>query len=169
MCKIDNEVNSYSNIKLINNWGSRAWQGFYSKLQREKNIETDCWHYVNNNEGGFWLFLWNVNQLEYNSEINYSIYLQLEARNNKPRIAFKVEVDNHKYQSKIRDLIWRSLKEIIISKSNKKYILKKTSFKKGKRMIIAQICNIETEEDVKMAMNVAENYCLDSIEILKNS
>jgi hypothetical protein len=169
LCKTDNEFNSYKNIKLINNWPSRAWQGLYSKLQEEKNIEIDCWHYVSRIGGGYWLFTWDINQLKYNSEINYSIYLQLEAKNNKPRITFKLKVDNSQYQSEIRDFIWRKLKKIINSKSNEKYIPKKTTFQRGKRMFIAQIYNIETEVDLKKAMNVAENYYLDFIEVLKNS
>ena len=168
LCKIDSEYNSYSNIELINNWESRSWQGFYSNLQEEKKMNNECWYYVNNRKGGFWLFLWNENKLKYNMEIDYSIYLQIAARN-EPRIDFKVEVDNAKYQSKIRDFVWRSLEEIINSTTEKKYIPKKSTFKKGKRMVIAHIYNIETENDIKKAMSVAEYYYSEFIKILEKN
>ena len=160
--EIDCDVESYRSTEIISNWSNRAWQGFYSTLQEEMNIEKACWQYVNNRRGGFWGFWWNSYEHIYNNEVYYYTYLQIE----ETRIAFKVEVENKEYQSEIRNHVWSNLKDIIDEIDMKKYKAIKTSFSQGTWMTIAEINDLTTEQDIRNAMKAAEDLHLRLKDIL---
>lgn len=69
--KIERTTQSYQK-KVMADWGSRAWQGFF--LELEDKLGEGDWAYVNNPSGGFWGFWWN--SVEVSSDIK--LYFQIE-------------------------------------------------------------------------------------------
>lgn len=69
--KIEQSTQSYQK-KVMADWGSRAWQGFF--LELEDQLGEGDWAYVSNPSGGFWGFWWNF--IEVTSDIK--LYFQIE-------------------------------------------------------------------------------------------
>lgn len=75
----------------IKEWGGRAWQGFYIRLQEE--LKQGSWKYIANQSGGFYGFWWNKK--------GHNIYLQIEGGNGRCKLVFKIHVkENGKRKSK---------------------------------------------------------------------
>lgn len=146
------KFNLYKTEKEISKWSYRTWTGFYSYL-KESVIKGDSnWDYVNNPRGGFCAFVWDVHEFVYNKDIEYYIYLQIEEN----RIAFKVQVDNKKYQSEIRNYAWSKLNDVLNNNKDYSNKINKTIFRQGNWMTIAEISELENKEDILLSMQIAE-------------
>jgi hypothetical protein len=80
MNKLERE-NSLFAEKVIGDWKSEDWQGFFQVL--EKNMKIVNWNYVNNPSGGFWNAV-----LNWHSWGKFPVYMQLEQH----RLCFKISV-----------------------------------------------------------------------------
>lgn len=67
--------------KPAKEWGNRAWQGFFVKLQEK--LKQGSWGYVANQSGGFYGFWWNGGK---------HAYLQIEAVRAEQNLVFKIHV-----------------------------------------------------------------------------
>lgn len=150
--------NKYKVENNINKWEWGTWEGYYNNLQIQKDIEELCWHYVSNQSGGFLGFFWNWNDLKYikdNKEIDYKLFLQIEANPNndkeKVRISFKLKCENNNYRKDIRCHVYNRLKDMQIND------IQKTKFKNGLHMTIAEIKFIRTREELDEMICLAED------------
>lgn len=101
---LENKESIFNKYKVendINKWEWSIWEGYYSNLRTQKDIKEFCWNYVSNQSGGFLGFFWNWQELRYikdNKDIDYNLYLQIEANPNndkeKVRIAFKLKCED---------------------------------------------------------------------------
>lgn len=151
----ESDFNYWKTQNIINKWSFDSWKGYYDFLQKKKDISNRCWSYVSNKSGGFLAFYWNEKEKIYNGNIPYNIYLQIEAKPknevNTVRVAYKVKCTIPEYRSEIRNYVWENLKNI-----NNNHI-KKTIFKKGEYMTIAEIDNINTVEILNKSIEIAES------------
>jgi len=155
-----NKELSFNNYKYeddIYQWEWGTWEGYYNNLQKQKDIKEFCWNYVSNKSGGFLGFFWSWNNLKYikdNEEIDYKLYLQIEANPNNDkivRIAFKLNCENHNYRKDIRYHVYNHLKNLQIND------IQKTKFKNGLYMTIAEIKFIQTREKLDEMICLAED------------
>ena len=143
--------NKYKYEDYINKWEWDTWEGYYNNLKKQKNIKKYCWHYVSNQSGGFLGFFWNWKDLKYikdDEEIDYKLFLQIEANPNNNeivRIAFKLKCEDTNYRKDIRGHVYNHLKDIQINDIQINDI-QKTKFKNGLHMTIAEIKFIQTRE-----------------------
>ena len=139
-----------------------TWEGYYNNLQKQKDIKKYCWHYVSNQSGGFLGFFWNWKDLKYikdNEEIDYKLYLQIEANPNNNeivRIAFKLKCEDTNYRKDIRGHVYSHLKAMGIQE------IEKTNFRNGLHMTIAEIKFIQTREKLDEMICLGE----DTLKIL---
>jgi len=133
LSKLEHSNNQYTN-KIIGDWKSSDWQGYFQFL--EKQIGLVNWHYVNNQNGGFWNAVlnwdyWNI----------FPVYLQIEQGN----LCFKISTDpaelkmpENVTRSQIRNktyhLIKRKAKEEGLDK-----IVRPKRFGHGKYMTVAVV------------------------------
>jgi PD-(D/E)XK nuclease superfamily len=82
LARIEQENHEWEN-KLIQEWDSNDWQGFFQYL--EKKIGLIGWSYVNNPNGGFWNAALNWDYWEN----TYPLYIQTEQN----KLCFKVVTD----------------------------------------------------------------------------
>ena len=157
---LDNKELVFNNYKYeddIYQWEWGTWEGYYNNLQKQKDIKGFCWNYVSNKSGGFLGFFWSWKNLKYikdNEEIEYKLYLQIEANPNKDkekvRIAFKLECENINYRDEIRWHVYNHLKDMEI------YEIEKTIFRDGLHMTIAEIKHLKTREELDNMIDLSE-------------
>lgn len=106
---LEHSNNQYTS-KIIGDWKSPDWQGFFQYL--EKQIGLVNWHYVNNQNGGFWNAVLNWDYWDI-----YPVYLQIE----QGKLCFKISTDPEE---------WKMPKDVTRSQiRNKAYHLIKNSSK----------------------------------------
>ena len=163
---LENKESIFNKYKVendINKWEWSIWEGYYSNLRTQKDIKEFCWNYVSNQSGGFLGFFWNWQELRYikdNKDIDYNLYLQIEANPNndkeKVRIAFKLKCEDTNYRKDIRSYVYNHLKDMEIHE------IEKTNFRNGLYMTIAEIKSIQTREKLYEMICLAE----DTLKIL---
>ncbi|WP_028374948.1 PD-(D/E)XK nuclease family protein [Leeuwenhoekiella sp. MAR_2009_132] len=106
LTKLEHSNNQYSN-KIIGDWNGADWQGFYQFLETEIGLVN--WHYVNNQNGGFWNAVLNWDYWDI-----FPVYLQIEQGN----LCFKISTDPEELEmpknitrSQIRNKIYHLITE----------------------------------------------------------
>ncbi len=94
--RIDNEESQYLN-KMLGEWKSPDWKGFYQELETLGVV--DKWEYVNNQSGGFWNAILNW----YESD-DCCLYMQIEQGS----LCFKVG-EVHGNRSEVRNRYYEKL------------------------------------------------------------
>lgn len=170
---LEETFNKYKYEEDLNKWDWDTWQGYYNHLQAQKNIQDKCWRFVSNPKGGFLAFFWNWTELKYKKdgeEIDYSLYPQIESNSynsdgNKTRIAFKLECRDSNYRKEIRLHLYECLNNLLenLEKTESKNCIsaddvKKTRFRNGLHMTIAEINNINTRTKLDQVIE-----CIDGI------
>lgn len=169
---LEKTFNKYKYEDDLNKWDWDTWQGYYSNLQAQKNIKEVCWRSVSNPKGGFLAFFWNWTCLTYKKdgkEIDYALYPQIESNpfnsdGNKTRVAFKLECKDSNYGKEIRLYLYERLKNLLedMEKTESKNCIsvgdvKKTRFKIGFHMTIAEINNINTRTRLDQIIEGVDN------------
>ncbi len=153
LTKLEHLNNQYKS-KIIKDWKSSDWQGFFQYL--EKQIGLVNWHYVNNQNRGFWNAVlnwdyWNI----------YPVYLQIE----QGKLCFKISTDPEELKmpeditrSQIRNKVYHLIKNSAKNEGLDK-IKKPNKFGYGKYMTVAEVNKeywlgknedkIDTEKTVK--------------------
>lgn len=157
LSKIEKDFISYKKNQDLNSWSWRGWQGFFKeKLYTRFENEWPGWNYVNNERGGFQAFYWGFDEGEYEDDILYTSYLQIEAipgNIENSIIAFKVEVEDEAYRSKIRNYLWEKLENMIEDDS---IIKRPKRFGKGRTMTYAEIKGFKTKAELYYSIRQAE-------------
>lgn len=169
---LEKTFNKYKYEEDLNKWDWDTWQGYYNYLQTKKDIKEICWRSVPNPKGGFLAFFWNWTGLKYkkdDKEIDYSLYTQIESNpfyvdGNKIRVAFKLECRDSNYRKEIRLYIYDYIKKLLedLEKTESKNCIaaddvKKTRFKNGVHMTIAEINDINTKTRLNQIIECIDN------------
>ncbi len=157
LSKIEKDFISYKKNQDLNSWSWRAWQGFFKgKLYPRFKNKGPGWSYVSNERGGFQAFYWGFEEGEYEDDILYTSYLQIEAipgNIENSIIAFKVEVEDEAYRSQIRNHLWEKLENMIGDDS---IIKRPKRFGKGRTMTYGEIKDFKTKAELYDAIREAE-------------
>ena len=98
---------------------------------------------------------------------NARMYLQIEKNGVRDRVVFKVQVDNEKSRSEIRNHIWKALSNLDKTNINEAYRFQKTNFSNGRTMTIAEIVNFETKQQLNEGIKEAEIQLNMTFEVLR--
>ena len=131
LVKLEKSNNEFES-KLISCWNGSDWQGFFQFLEKEINIVN--WHYVNNQNGGFWNAVLNWDYWGI-----FPAYLQIE----EGKLCFKISTDPEELdmpENLTRGTMRDKLHNLIIEKAKEfglKKIRKPNRFGNGKYMTVA--------------------------------
>lgn len=152
LLEIEKETNSHNQIENLVEWSYRAWQGFYTELQKEKSPFKKCWGDVANPSGGFLAFYWDVQTHIYENQEYYTFW-QIEQH----RIALKLEVPQKEHQKVLRTQINEKLLPLMAKLRHDKLKIQKTKARIGKYMTVAEIVGFETKKELQQAIQFAES------------
>lgn len=157
LSNIEKDFISYKKNQDLNSWSWRAWQGFFKeKLYPRFKNGRPGWGKVNNERGAFQAFYWGFEEGEYEGDILYTSYLQIEVTPGDIEnsiIAFKVKVEDEAYRSQIRNHLWEKIENMIEDDS---IIKRPKRFGKGRTMTYAEIKDFKTKAELYDAIREAE-------------
>lgn len=134
LTRLEQLNNDFAN-KVIGDWKSADWQGFFQFL--EKEIKIVNWHYVNNRSGGFWNAILNWDYWDI-----YPTYIQIE----QGKLCFKISTDPKEPvilpENTSRAEVRNKLCNLILKKSREfgfESISRPSRFGNGKYMTVAVV------------------------------